>query len=71
KDRQQALNADHLVACGAAQMIEQPDLSVEKLAQAVRDLDRARLLSMAHKARHAAKLDADKVVAEAIIAITQ
>ncbi|PAR29215.1 undecaprenyldiphospho-muramoylpentapeptide beta-N-acetylglucosaminyltransferase [Vibrio metoecus] len=71
KDRQQALNADHLVACGAAKMIEQPDLSVEKLAQMVRQLDRAQLLSMAQKARQAAKLDADKVVAQAIIAITE
>ncbi|EMD0742186.1 undecaprenyldiphospho-muramoylpentapeptide beta-N-acetylglucosaminyltransferase [Vibrio cholerae] len=71
KDRQQALNADHLVACGAAKMIEQPDLSVEKLTQMVRELDRAQLLSMAQKARQAAKLDADKVVAQAIIAITE
>ncbi|WP_264768214.1 glycosyltransferase, partial [Klebsiella pneumoniae] len=71
KDRQQALNADHLVACGAAKMIEQPELSVEKLTQMVRELDRAQLLSMAQKARQAAKLDADKVVAQAIIAITE
>ncbi|GHY91381.1 UDP-N-acetylglucosamine--N-acetylmuramyl-(pentapeptide) pyrophosphoryl-undecaprenol N-acetylglucosamine transferase [Vibrio cholerae] len=71
KDRQQALNADHLVACGAAKMIEQPELSVEKLIQMVRELDRAQLLSMAQKARQAAKLDADEVVAQAIIAITE
>ncbi|EGR5487199.1 undecaprenyldiphospho-muramoylpentapeptide beta-N-acetylglucosaminyltransferase [Vibrio cholerae] len=71
KDRQQALNADHLVACGAAKMIEQPELSVEKLTQMVRELDRAQLLAMAQKARQAAKLDADKVVAQAIIAITE
>ncbi|ASK54567.1 undecaprenyldiphospho-muramoylpentapeptide beta-N-acetylglucosaminyltransferase [Vibrio tarriae] len=71
KDRQQALNADHLVACGAAKMIEQPELSVEKLTQMVRELDREQLLSMAQKARQAAKLDADKVVAQAIIAITE
>ncbi|MGL4829857.1 MAG: undecaprenyldiphospho-muramoylpentapeptide beta-N-acetylglucosaminyltransferase [Vibrio sp.] len=71
KDRQQALNADHLVACGAAKMIEQPELSVEKLTQMVRELDRLQLLAMAQKARQAAKLDADKVVAQAIIAMTE
>ncbi|HIF8984318.1 TPA: undecaprenyldiphospho-muramoylpentapeptide beta-N-acetylglucosaminyltransferase, partial [Vibrio cholerae] len=54
-----------------AKMIEQPELSVEKLTQMVRELDRAQLLSMAQKARQAAKLDADKVVAQAIIAITE
>ncbi|QXO19359.1 MULTISPECIES: undecaprenyldiphospho-muramoylpentapeptide beta-N-acetylglucosaminyltransferase [Vibrio] len=71
KDRQQALNADHLVECGAAQMIEQPQLTVDKLAQTISGLDRAALLAMAEQARHAAKLDADKVVAEAIIALTE
>ncbi|MBY8115571.1 undecaprenyldiphospho-muramoylpentapeptide beta-N-acetylglucosaminyltransferase [Vibrio fluvialis] len=71
KDRQQALNADHLVACGAAQMIEQPELTADKLAAAIAQLDRPALLNMAQKARHAAKLDADKVVADAIIAVTQ
>ena len=71
KDRQQALNADHLVECGAAQQIEQPPLTVDKLAQTISGLDRAALLAMAEQARNAAKLDADKVVAEAIIALTE
>ncbi|TMX36366.1 undecaprenyldiphospho-muramoylpentapeptide beta-N-acetylglucosaminyltransferase [Vibrio sp. Hep-1b-8] len=71
KDRQQALNADHLVECGAAKMIEQRDLTVEKLANEIQQLDRAALLDMAKKARHAAKLDADSVVSEAIIALTK
>ncbi|MGR5489086.1 glycosyltransferase, partial [Vibrio alfacsensis] len=44
KDRQQALNGDHLVHSGAAYMIEQPDLTVEKLAQQVKQLDRLQLL---------------------------
>ena len=70
KDRQQALNADHLVECGAAKMIEQPQLSVAKLVAEVRALDRRQLRAMAEKAREAAKLDADKVVAEAIVALT-
>ncbi|MDW2126914.1 undecaprenyldiphospho-muramoylpentapeptide beta-N-acetylglucosaminyltransferase, partial [Vibrio sp. 2033] len=71
KDRQQALNADHLVECGAAKMIEQPDLTVESLTQQIQQLDRQALLSMAQKARSAAKLDADKVVAQAIVALTE
>ncbi|MCG9750419.1 undecaprenyldiphospho-muramoylpentapeptide beta-N-acetylglucosaminyltransferase [Vibrio brasiliensis] len=71
KDRQQALNADHLVECGAAKMIEQPELTAEKLAKQIQQLDRATLLEMANKAREAAKLDADSVVSDAIIALTK
>ncbi|MFY2507806.1 undecaprenyldiphospho-muramoylpentapeptide beta-N-acetylglucosaminyltransferase [Vibrio pectenicida] len=70
KDRQQALNADHLVKCGAAKMIEQPELTVDKLTQQIQQLDRRRLLEMANRARSAARLDADNKVAEAIIALT-
>lgn len=71
KDRQQALNADHLVECGAAKMIEQPELTVDKLTTEIQSMDRSALLSMANKAKQAAKLDADKVVAEAIIALSK
>ncbi len=71
KDRQQALNADHLVDCGAAKMIEQPELTVESLTLQIQQLDRAALLEMAEQARGAAKLDADKVVAQAIVALTE
>ncbi len=71
KDRQQALNADHLVECGAAKMIEQPDLTIEKLTSEIAGLDRKALQLMASKAREVAKLDADKVVAEAIIALAK
>jgi UDP-N-acetylglucosamine--N-acetylmuramyl-(pentapeptide) pyrophosphoryl-undecaprenol N-acetylglucosamine transferase len=70
KDRQQALNADHLVECGAAKMIEQPDLTTDKLVDQIQQLDRTKLLEMANKARAAAKLDADTKVADAIIALT-
>lgn len=69
KDRQQALNADHLVECGAAKMIEQPDLTTEKLTEQIQQLDRKQLLEMAQSARAAAKLDADTKVADAIIAL--
>ncbi|MEZ9229760.1 undecaprenyldiphospho-muramoylpentapeptide beta-N-acetylglucosaminyltransferase [Vibrio amylolyticus] len=71
KDRQQALNADHLVECGAARMIEQPELSVEKLVDMIKELDRERLLDMASNARNSAKLHADETVANAIVAISK
>ncbi|MCF7483238.1 undecaprenyldiphospho-muramoylpentapeptide beta-N-acetylglucosaminyltransferase [Vibrio sp. J1-1] len=71
KDRQQALNADHLVECGAAKMIEQPVFKVESLTQQIQKLDRKTLLEMAQHARGAAKLDADKTVAQAIVALTE
>ena len=66
KDRQQALNADHLVQCGAAKMIEQPELTVEGLADTLQQLDRAQLAKMAQAARDAAIIDADRRVAEVI-----
>ena len=71
KDRQQALNADHLIECGAAKMIEQPVLTVESLTEQIQQLDRKTLLEMAQHARGAAKLDADKTVAQAIVALTE
>ncbi|MPW36855.1 undecaprenyldiphospho-muramoylpentapeptide beta-N-acetylglucosaminyltransferase [Vibrio sp. B1Z05] len=71
KDRQQALNGDYLVDVGAAKMIEQQNLSAIKLKDTIQELDRTSLLEMAINARQAAKLDADKVVAEAIIALTK
>lgn len=71
KDRQQALNAGYLVDCGAAIMIEQQELDTEKLSQTISSLSRQELLNMAIKAKKAAKLDADQVVAEAIIALTE
>ncbi|OEF24978.1 undecaprenyldiphospho-muramoylpentapeptide beta-N-acetylglucosaminyltransferase [Vibrio rumoiensis] len=71
KDRQQALNADHLVQCGAALMIEQPELTEQGLAEQIQQLDRAALQVMAEKARAAAITDADTRVAAAIIAVSQ
>ncbi|MGC9421706.1 undecaprenyldiphospho-muramoylpentapeptide beta-N-acetylglucosaminyltransferase [Vibrio sp.] len=70
KDRQQALNADHLVACHAALMIEQPQLTVESMVNMIKSLDRPQLQLMAQRAREAAKLNADQAVADAIISIT-
>ncbi|NLS12296.1 undecaprenyldiphospho-muramoylpentapeptide beta-N-acetylglucosaminyltransferase [Vibrio sp. SM6] len=71
KDRQQALNAQHLIDHQAALMIEQPDLSAISLANAIAGLDRARILTMAENARQQAQLDADKKVAQSIIDLTQ
>ncbi|SMS00235.1 UDP-N-acetylglucosamine--N-acetylmuramyl-(pentapeptide) pyrophosphoryl-undecaprenol N-acetylglucosamine transferase [Vibrio mangrovi] len=71
KDRQQALNADHLVAQGAARMIEQPQLTAQKMADEIKHLDRTTLLDMAQKARHLAQPHADKIVADAIISLTE
>ena len=67
---QQALNADHLVIAGAALMIEQPQLTADKLANTINGLDRDTLLAMSEKARGQATPDADKVVAEAIKQLT-
>lgn len=66
KDRQQALNADHLVQNGAAKMIEQMDLTVSGLAQEIQQLDRQALEAMACAARDAAIIDADVRVATVI-----
>ncbi|MCW8330485.1 undecaprenyldiphospho-muramoylpentapeptide beta-N-acetylglucosaminyltransferase [Photobacterium sp. SDRW27] len=66
KDRQQALNADHLVQCGAAKMIEQMDLTAAGLAQELNQLDRNALTAMAVAAREAAIVDADARVASVI-----
>lgn len=66
KDRQQALNADHLVQCGAAKMIEQPDLTAQGLAEELNQLNRGKLEAMAQAARDAAIIDADTRVADAI-----
>jgi len=66
KDRQQALNAEHLVRCGAAKMIEQMDLTAQGLAEELNQLDRDSLAKMASAARDAAILDADGRVADVI-----
>lgn len=66
KDRQQALNADHLVQCGAALMIEQPVLTAQGLADELDQLDRVQLQAMASAARDAAIIDADCRVAAVI-----
>ncbi|CZF78264.1 undecaprenyldiphospho-muramoylpentapeptide beta-N-acetylglucosaminyltransferase [Grimontia marina] len=66
KDRQQALNAEHLVESGAALMIEQPDLSADALAAALEDKDSSSLMAMSKAARAAAITNAAERVASVI-----
>jgi UDP-N-acetylglucosamine--N-acetylmuramyl-(pentapeptide) pyrophosphoryl-undecaprenol N-acetylglucosamine transferase len=62
-DDHQTANAKFLSERGAAILIQQRDLSPEKLAALIRSLDRAKLLDMARKARELGKPDAAALVA--------
>lgn len=66
KDRQQALNAEHLVDSGAALMIEQPDLTAKALADALNKLNSTSLMAMSQAAKASAITDAAERVANAI-----
>jgi UDP-N-acetylglucosamine--N-acetylmuramyl-(pentapeptide) pyrophosphoryl-undecaprenol N-acetylglucosamine transferase len=63
-DDHQSANARFLADSGAAVLIQQRDLTPERLADLIRSLDRARLLEMARKARALGKPDAARVVAQ-------
>jgi UDP-N-acetylglucosamine--N-acetylmuramyl-(pentapeptide) pyrophosphoryl-undecaprenol N-acetylglucosamine transferase len=63
-DDHQTANARFLSERGAAILIQQRDLSTEKLAQLLRSLNREKLLEMAKKARALGKPDAARVVAQ-------
>jgi len=63
-DNHQTTNAKFLSDAGAAVLIQQRDLSPEKLAGLIRSLDRAKLLDMACKARALGKPDAARIVAQ-------
>jgi len=63
-DDHQTANARFLAEHGAAVLIQQRDLSAERLAELVRSLDRPALLRMAQNARALGKPDAARVVAE-------
>ena len=71
KDRQQYLNAKYLADAGAAAIIEQQDLTAEKLITLLGQLDRTQLLSMAEKAKNMASPLAAKRVAEVIIEVAK
>lgn len=63
-DDHQTANAKFLADRGAAILIQQRDLSPEKLAALIRSMDRTKLLDMAKKARALGKPDAARIVAE-------
>jgi len=64
-DDHQTANARFLEQGGAARLVQQSDLSAERLEALLRDLlpDRARLLQMAEAARRLATVDAAEQVA--------
>jgi UDP-N-acetylglucosamine--N-acetylmuramyl-(pentapeptide) pyrophosphoryl-undecaprenol N-acetylglucosamine transferase len=63
-DDHQSANARFLADQGAAILIQQRDLTPEKLAALIQGTDRAQLLEMARKARALGKPDAARVVAQ-------
>lgn len=63
-DDHQTHNARFLSEQGAAILLPQKELSAEKLAQLLRELDREKLLAMAQAARSLAKPDATRHVAQ-------
>lgn len=71
KDRQQYWNAQPLEKAGAAIIIEQPDLSVDVLADKLNQLNREKLLEMAVKASENSIPDATERVANVIIDVAK
>lgn len=70
-DDHQTRNAEALLAVGAAELIQERDLNVERLAERLDTLlaDRARLLAMAEAARSLAKPDAAGAIARACLEV--
>lgn len=66
KDRQQYWNAVPLEKAGAAKILEQPQFTVDRVAELIDQWDRPQLLAMATLARGAAVLDATERVAQEI-----
>ncbi|MGH8741777.1 MAG: undecaprenyldiphospho-muramoylpentapeptide beta-N-acetylglucosaminyltransferase [Burkholderiales bacterium] len=62
-DDHQTANARFLADAGAAILVQQKELSAEKLAQLIGSLDRPKLLDMARRARALGKPDAARIVA--------
>ncbi|MFC0323618.1 undecaprenyldiphospho-muramoylpentapeptide beta-N-acetylglucosaminyltransferase [Gallibacterium melopsittaci] len=71
KDRQQYLNARYLADAGAAEIIEQAELSADKVVTLLKQWDRQQLLVMAEKAQTKATPQAAQQVAETIISVTK
>jgi UDP-N-acetylglucosamine--N-acetylmuramyl-(pentapeptide) pyrophosphoryl-undecaprenol N-acetylglucosamine transferase len=70
-DDHQTANAKFLSEHGAAVLIQQRDLSPERLARLIASMDRTRLLDMARRARALGKPDAARVVAERCMSIAR
>jgi UDP-N-acetylglucosamine--N-acetylmuramyl-(pentapeptide) pyrophosphoryl-undecaprenol N-acetylglucosamine transferase len=70
-DDHQTTNARYLADRGAALLVQQRDLTPEKLATLIRSLDRAQLLAMAEKARAAGKPEATEAVARACMELAR
>jgi UDP-N-acetylglucosamine--N-acetylmuramyl-(pentapeptide) pyrophosphoryl-undecaprenol N-acetylglucosamine transferase len=70
-DDHQTANAGFLADAGAAILVQQRELTAEKLAQLIRSLDRVQLLRMASKARALGKPDAARVVARRCMEIAR
>jgi UDP-N-acetylglucosamine--N-acetylmuramyl-(pentapeptide) pyrophosphoryl-undecaprenol N-acetylglucosamine transferase len=70
-DDHQTGNAEFLSEAGAAWLIQQKDLTAEKLAALIAGLDRGQLAAMAGKARALAKPDATARVADICEALAQ
>jgi UDP-N-acetylglucosamine--N-acetylmuramyl-(pentapeptide) pyrophosphoryl-undecaprenol N-acetylglucosamine transferase len=70
-DDHQTANARFLADRGAAILIQQRDLSPQRLAGLIGSLDRPKLLQMAQKARAVGKPDAARVVAQRCLALAR
>ena len=70
-DDHQSANARFLAERGAAIVLQQRDMTAEKLAQMIRALDRPKLLEMAKKARAAGKPEAARIVAQRCMEIAK
>jgi UDP-N-acetylglucosamine--N-acetylmuramyl-(pentapeptide) pyrophosphoryl-undecaprenol N-acetylglucosamine transferase len=70
-DDHQTTNAKFLSASGAAILLPQTELSVQRLADLLRGLTRERLLEMAEKARALGKPHATEAVAQACMELAQ
>lgn len=68
-DDHQTRNGEHLVQVGAARLVQEKDLTPERLARELEDLlsDRARLIAMAQAARAAAWTHATDSIADACL----
>jgi len=70
-DDHQTANARFLAEAGAAVLVQQKELTAEKLARLIQSLDRPRLLDMARKARALGKPDAARIVARRCMEIAR